>query len=51
MAALGKVLPPMARSGLMLLSAPGMWGWAQALAAASLVSTAGPRIIAHSTTA
>ena len=37
MAALGEVLPPTARSSLMLFLRRGMWGWAQALAAASLV--------------
>jgi len=37
MAALGETLPPTARSGLMLFLRRGMWGWAQALAAASLV--------------
>jgi hypothetical protein len=37
MAALGKVLPPTARSSLMLFLRRGMWGWAQALVAASLV--------------
>jgi len=35
MAALGEVLPPAARSGLMLLLRRGMWGWAQTLVAAS----------------
>jgi hypothetical protein len=35
MAALGEALPPEARSGLMLFLRRGMWGWAQALAAAS----------------
>jgi hypothetical protein len=35
MAALGEVLPPTARSGLMLLLRRGMWGWAQTLVAAS----------------
>lgn len=34
MAALGEALPPAARSGLMLFLRRGMWGWAQALAAA-----------------
>ena len=34
MAALGEALPPTARSGLMLFLRRGMWGWAQALAAA-----------------
>jgi hypothetical protein len=37
MAALGQVLPPTARSGLMLFLRRGMWAWAQALAAAKLV--------------
>ena len=37
MAALGEALPPTARSSLMLFLRRGMWGWAQALAAASLV--------------
>ena len=37
MAALGEVLPPTARSGLMLLLRRGMWGWAQTLVAASPV--------------
>ena len=37
MAALGEALPPTARSGLMLLLRRGMWGWAQALVAASPV--------------
>ena len=36
MAGLGEALPAMARSGLMLFLRRGMWGWAQALAAASL---------------
>jgi hypothetical protein len=35
MAALGEVLPPTARSGLMLLLRRGMWGWAQTLVATS----------------
>ena len=34
-AALGEVLPPTARSGLMLFLRRGMWGWAQTLAAGS----------------
>jgi hypothetical protein len=34
-AALGEVLPPTARSGLMLFLRRGMWGWAQTLVAAS----------------
>jgi hypothetical protein len=34
-AALGDVLPPEARSGLMLFLRRGMWGWARALAAMS----------------
>jgi hypothetical protein len=34
-AALGEVLPPEARSGLVLFLRRGMWGWAQALAAAN----------------
>jgi hypothetical protein len=37
MAALGEALPPTARRGLMLFLRRGMWGWAQALAAANLV--------------
>ncbi len=37
MAALGEVLPPTARSGLMLFLRRGMWGWAQTLVAASPV--------------
>ena len=37
MAALGEVLPPTARSGLMLLLRLGMWGWAQTLVAAGPV--------------
>ena len=37
MAALGEVLPPTARSGLMLLLRRGMWGWAQTLVATSPV--------------
>lgn len=35
MAALGEALPPAARNGLMLFLQRGMWGWAQALSAAS----------------
>ena len=34
-AALGEVLPPTARSGLMLFLRRGMWGWAQTLVTAS----------------
>jgi hypothetical protein len=41
MAALGEVLPPTARSGLMLFLRRGMWGWAQTLAAASLAQNPG----------
>jgi hypothetical protein len=37
-AALGEVLPPEARSGLMLFLRRGMWGWARALAAMSAYS-------------
>lgn len=37
MAALGEPLPPTARSGLVLFLRRGMWGWAQALVAASSV--------------
>jgi hypothetical protein len=32
MAALGEILPPEARSGLMLFLCRGMWGWARTLA-------------------
>ena len=39
-AALGEMLPPTARSGLMLFLRRGMWGWAQTLATGSL--TPGP---------
>jgi hypothetical protein len=35
MAMLGELLPPEARSGLMLFLRRGMWGWARTLAAAS----------------
>jgi hypothetical protein len=36
MAVLGEVLPPEARSGLMLFLRRGMWGWARALAVGSV---------------
>ena len=36
MAALGKPLPPEARSGLMFLLSRGLWGWARTLAAPSI---------------
>jgi hypothetical protein len=36
-AALGEMLPPTARNGLMLFLRRGMWGWAQTLAAGSPV--------------
>ncbi|MGH9460805.1 MAG: hypothetical protein ACRD1X_06280 [Vicinamibacteria bacterium] len=35
LAALGELLPPEARSGLVLFLRRGMWGWARALAAAN----------------
>ena len=49
MAGLGEALPPTARSGLMLFLRRGMWGWAQALAAASHVPQ--QSAIAYSTSA
>lgn len=43
-AALGDVLPPDARAGMMLFLRRGMWGWACALAAARATrQPAGPR--------
>jgi len=36
MAMLGEALPPEARSGLMFFLRRGMWGWARALAGASV---------------
>ena len=42
MAALGELLPPEARSGLVLFLRRGMWGWARTLAATPVQPTRSP---------